>query len=82
MGKVIRNIFKSEKISLSECTDGFFLFDFVRGQNISIRAKNEKSAFIEAILWYQKRLTDSQLKYRELNNKVNGFISQFNDDDN
>ena len=77
MGKAIKYVFKLDKISLTECTDGYYLYDYVVGMNISMRAKTEQDACIEALLWYQKKLVDAKLDYKILNDKVESFLSQF-----
>ena len=83
MAKVIRTVFKLEnKLSLHECTDGYWLYDYVLGMNISMRAKTEQDAFIESLTYYQKRLAEVKADYQELNNKVQNFVSQFDKDDN
>jgi hypothetical protein len=43
MGKVIRNVFKTDTLTLTECTDGYYLYDYVVGMNISMRAKTEQN---------------------------------------
>ena len=58
MGKAIRNVFKTETLSLTECTDGYYLYEYVFGMNISMRAKTEQDACIEALLYYQTRLVE------------------------
>lgn len=42
-----------------------------------MRAKTEQEACIEALLWYQKRLATVKVDYKELNDKVQKFVSQF-----
>lgn len=79
MAKAIRNVFKIETLSLVECNDGYYLYDTVVGQNITMRAKTEQDACIEALLWYQKRLQQVKSDYKELNGKVDNFLSQFVD---
>ena len=83
MGKAVRNVFKIDTLSLVECTDGYYLYDTVIGMNIAMRAKTEQEACINALLYYQRRLVKVKSDYKELNNKVEGFLSQFgrNDDD-
>jgi hypothetical protein len=49
--------------------------------NISMRAKTEQAAYIEALLYYQKRLQQVKNEYKELNNKVENFLSQFEKED-
>lgn len=75
MAKVIRKVFKIDTLSLHECTDGYYLYDTIVGMNISMRAKTEQDAFIEALLYYQKRLVEVKKDYTTLNSKVQNFIS-------
>ena len=77
MGKPIRNIFNIDTFSLTECTDGYWLYDTVVGMNLAMRAKTEQDAYIEALLYYQKRLTKVKTDYNNLNDKVQTFVSQF-----
>jgi len=81
MSKVIRKIFKIDTLSLHECKDGYFLYDYVIGMNISMRAKTEQDAYIEALLYYQKKLKEVKNDYKLLNDKVESFISQFDKDE-
>lgn len=82
MGKAIRNVFRLETMSLTECNDGFYLYDYTVGMNISMRAKTEQDACIEALLYYQKRLIEVKKDYKNLDNKVQSFLSQFEEEDN
>jgi hypothetical protein len=82
MAKAIRNVFKTDTLSLVECNDGYYLYDTVVGMNISMRAKTEQDACIEALLYYQIRLVKVKIDYKILNDKVEGFISQFDREDN
>ena len=77
MSNVINTIFKNELFSLHECKDGFWLYDFVLSQNIAMRAKDEQSAFIEALTYYQKQLSEYRLKYSTLIKKIDKFIEDF-----
>lgn len=81
MAKAIRNIFKNDRFLLSECNDGYWLYDYVLGSNISMRAKTEQDAFIEALTYYQRRLAEVKLDYKELDGKVQNFLSQFDRDE-
>lgn len=80
MSKTIRKVFKINTLSLHECTDGYFVYDYVIGMNISMRAKTEQDAYIEALLYYQKKLTEVKNEHKLLNDKVENFISQFDED--
>ena len=81
MAKVIRSIFKNDTISLTECSDGFWLYDYIIGMNISMHAKTEQAAFIEGLLYYQKNLKESKRKYKDIFDKVDDFIQKFDNDD-
>lgn len=77
MGKYISTKKLTDTLSLSECTDGFWLHDKTRGMNISMRAKTEELAFTEALTYYQKRMLDIETKYKDLQTKVDSFLTQF-----
>lgn len=80
MGRAIRKVFKIDTLSLYECNDGYYLYDYVIGMNIVMRAKTEQDAYIEALLYYQKRLKEVKNDYKLLNDKVENFVSQFNEE--
>ena len=81
MSKVINNIeLSSGTLELSECTDGFWLYDDTRGM-IVIRAKTERDAFVEALEYYQERLTTVECLHRTLHKKVDAFVSQCKEED-
>lgn len=80
MSKVIRKVFKIDTLSLHECTDGYYLYDYVVGMNISMRAKTEQDAYIQALLYYQRRLVEVKSDYKTLNDKVESFLCQFDRD--
>ena len=46
-----------------------------------MRAKTEQDAYIEALLYYQKRLQQVKNDYKVLNDKVESFLSQFDKED-
>ena len=75
MGKFIRTVFKTETLSLCECTDGYYLYDTIQGSNISMYKKTEQEACIEALLFYQKRYGILKSEHKELNNKVDQVLS-------
>ena len=77
MAKFIRSIFKTDTLSLCECNDGFYLYDYVVGMNIAMRAKTEHDAVIEALMYYQKTLQKVKADYKELTGKIETFVSQF-----
>ena len=81
MGKFLKTVFENQTFSLCECTDGFWLYDQTRGMNLAMREKTEQAAFIEAIMYYQQRLLETEAKHRDLMGKVDTFLSQFSDDE-
>lgn len=66
---------------MSECTDGFWLYDDTRGMNLAVREKTEEAAYIKALGYYQERLKEVENNYNNLKAKVDHFISQVADDD-
>ena len=76
MSKVIRKVFKTDRLSLHECSDGYYLYDYVLGMNVSMRASTEQDAFIDTILYYQRKLTETKTEFKNLKNKVDNFINQ------
>lgn len=81
MGRHISSTKLTETLTLSECTDGFWLYDKTRGMNLSMRAKTPQDAFVECITYYQRRLAKVEGEHRELSAKVDAFVSQFVDDE-
>lgn len=76
-----RCILKTETLTLVEKRNGFWLYDSTQGMNLSMEAETAEAAYIETIQYYQKRLTEVENAYSELNGKVEAFVSQFQDDD-
>jgi hypothetical protein len=56
---------------------GFWLWDETRGMNLAMRAKSSTDAFVEALMYYQKRLLTVEHDYRSLKGKVDAFVEQF-----
>ena len=81
MGKTINHEVLTDTITLTECTDGFWLYDKTRGMNLSMRAKTSQAAFIEALTYYQKRLTRLEKCHSEMKAKVSAFVESFTDED-
>jgi hypothetical protein len=77
MTKSIRTVFKIDTLSLHEYKDGYYLYDYVIGMNISMRSKTEQEALIEGLTYYQKRLKEVKLEYRKLSDKIENFVSLF-----
>lgn len=74
MGRCISSVELNKTLSLSECNDGWWLYDRTRGMNLSMRAKTAQDAFVETITYYQRRLTEVQAQYNDLRTKVDRFV--------
>jgi hypothetical protein len=81
MGKFISSEEISPTLSLSKQTDGLWLWDDTRKMNLSMRAVDERAAFVETIHYYQERLSQVESEYAVLQKKVDDFLAQFPQDD-
>ena len=83
MGKHLCSTKLTATLTLSERSDGFWLYDETRGMNLSMRAQTPQDAFVECIGYYQKRLAEVENAHRDLTVKVDAFVGQFmkTDDD-
>ena len=77
MGKVISQRDLTETLSISECNDGFWLYDQTRRMNLSMRAKTVESALVEALTYYQKHLQEVEACHRMLKTEVDSFVNKF-----
>ncbi|HAO2010380.1 TPA: DUF1033 family protein [Escherichia coli] len=80
MSKVIKYNVLSKSLSISECTDGFWLFDETRGMNLAMREKTAEAAYVEALEYYQERLKEVEEDYKSLKAKVDHFVGQLVED--
>ena len=76
MGKTISFEKLSETITLTEQTDGWWLYDNTRGMNLGMRKESRDKAFLEAIGYYQRRLAEVEQKHKQLSKQVESFIGQ------
>jgi hypothetical protein len=72
----------TDKLSLSECTDGFYLYDYQRGMNLSMRAKTEETAFVESLEYYQQRDAKLNAEISELRGKIAKILEVLNATEN
>ena len=79
--KAIRHIKLTDTLTISECKDGYWLYDKTRGMNLSMRAKTEQDAYVDAITYYQKRCVEIEEKKKKLYDSVNNFIGSLSDND-
>lgn len=77
MRKPIKNTVLTDSLTLSECHDGYWLYDKTRGMNLSMRALTPNDAFVETITYYQKRLKELESAHNCLQSRVNAFVDQF-----
>lgn len=81
MAKFISSVKLSDTLSMGLYSDGYWLHDKTRGMNLSMRAKTQEQAFVEALTYYQRRLLEVESKYKSLSAKVDSFVSQFVEDE-
>tara|TARA_R110002012_G_scaffold170768_1_gene335313 strand:+ start:685 stop:966 length:282 start_codon:yes stop_codon:yes gene_type:complete len=79
--KAIKNIKLTDTLTLSECKDGYWLYDKTRGMNLAMRAKTEQDAYVDVITYYQKRCEEIELKKEKLYDSINSFIESLSDND-
>ena len=79
--KAINNIKLTDTLTMSECTDGYWLYDSTRGMNLSMRAKTQEDAFVEAITYYQKRSKNVEAELEKLNESVSVFINSISNEE-
>ncbi len=79
--KAIRSIKLTDTLTISECKDGYWLYDKTRGMNLSMKAKTEQDAYVDAITYYQKRCAEIEQKKKKLYDSVNNFIESLSDND-
>lgn len=81
MARTIKHEVLTAKLALTQCTDGYWLYDEVRGHNLAMQAPSERDAFVKALTYYQEKLSEVSLKYKELGLKVEAFIGEFTEED-
>ena len=79
--KAIRSIKLTDTLTISECKDGYWLYDKTRGMNLSMRAKTKQDAYVDTINYYQKRCAEIEMKKKKLYDNVNNFIETLTDND-
>jgi len=66
---------------MSECRDGYWLYDYTRGMNLSVKAKTQEDAFVEALTYYQRRTKKVEDELKKLSQSVSVFINSVSDED-
>jgi len=76
--KIGRNL--TDTLKLSECKDGYWLYDTTRGMNLSMRAKTSEEAYIKAITYYQRRTQELEDKLKTLDTFIDILINSLPED--
>jgi hypothetical protein len=76
VARVIKDTKISDTLSLTETNQGWWLYDYTRRMNLSMRAETAQHAFVETITYYQRRLTEVEQELSTLKTKVEAFIEE------
>ena len=79
--KAISQTRLSDTLELTECNNGWWLYDETRSMNIAMKATTKDDAFVEALTYYQESMVELLLKYRDLKKKVDQFVSSLSVDE-
>lgn len=63
--------------AMSEYKEGYWLYDDTRGMNLAIGAPTKEAAYLGALAYYQKRLTEVETMYKALKAQVAAFVAPF-----
>lgn len=74
---VISSVKYDGTLCLSECRDGYWLYDTTRRMNLALRAPTAEKAFFDSLKYYQKRLLDVEKAHKELQGKVDTMATLF-----
>lgn len=79
------SVFDNDKISITKginarAHEGYWLYDHVLGMNLSMKAKTEREAFVDALDYYQENLAELKVIHKTLKSKVDAFVNQFETD--
>lgn len=76
MPRLIEVKLRTPTLTLSQLTDGWWLWDATRQMNLSMHAPSPEEAFIETISYYQRRLTQVEEELKTLKLKVEAFVEE------
>ena len=77
MAKAISHEILSGSVAITECADGWWLYDKTQGMNLAMRAESRDQALMQAIGYYQRRLSEVETAHRCLSGRVDAFVRQF-----
>lgn len=66
----------SPTLEITECHDGFWLWDDTLEMNLVMRADTRDAAFTEALTYYQEKLKETTTQLVALKTKVRAFVEQ------
>lgn len=75
----------SDTLDLHECHPTserhgpWWLWDYTRGMHLSMGAATERAALVEALTYYQERLTKVEAAHKTLSKQVDDFIKTINE---
>jgi hypothetical protein len=80
-GKALKTEDVSPTLHMSECLDGFWLYDDTRGMNLAMQSKSKEDAYITALFYYQRRLKKVEQDYKMLRDRVDAFVEQVKEEE-
>lgn len=81
MSKAIQSLKLSDSITLTECSDGWWLWDQTRKMNLAMKAASKEAALLSALDYYQDRFNRLDAQHKDLKLKVENFIGGVLSDD-
>jgi hypothetical protein len=69
----------SDTLSLSDCHDGFWLYDDSRKMNLAMRANTREDALLDGLKYYQQRLATAEADKARLLALVYGVVDNLRD---
>lgn len=75
MSKSIQSFKLSDSITITECNDGWWLWDETRKMNLSMKADSKEAALFVALEYYQDRFNTLDTQHKDLKSKVESFVS-------
>lgn len=67
--------------SLTECHNGYWLWDKTQEMNLAMKADSREEALLEALEFYQKYYAKRKKELSDLKAKVDSFLVQFEPED-
>lgn len=75
MSKTIQSLKLSDSLTLTECNDGWWLWDQTRKMNLAMKAASKEAALLSALNYYQGRFNTLDTQHKDLKSKVESFVS-------